>query len=135
MIVRALCIVALPLWAPAMSGASVDSPLPPPIAGMRAQPDVGLPSASRVIIGVAITFALAVGAIVLIRRFAPNAATRWGGGSTSSIKLLARTQLSRTLCAQVVEFESTRILIVEAREGVGLTLLPKSETPGRPPSP
>lgn len=104
----------------------------PGIGGMRSQPDLGLPSATRVVVAVVITLALAAGVIVLLKRLMPGIAAR--RTQAGIIKVLARTNVTNSLHAHVLEIDATRVLIVEGRNGVSLTLLPRADSNEKPPS-
>jgi hypothetical protein len=128
---RGLILVALCLSAAMAAPGALASP--PTIEGMRSQPELALPSVTRVIVAATITLGLAAIAIVLLKRLAPNTAARRTGGGV--IRVLARANVTTGLRAHVVEIDATRVLIVEGRNGVGLTLLPKPDSGERPPSP
>jgi hypothetical protein len=103
------------------------------IEGLRPEPDLPLPSATRVVVAAALTIALAIGALWLLKRWLPRLNARAQNGS-AALKVLGRTSLSRSLRVHVVEIEATRFLIVEGRGGVDLAVLPPAtgdtHTPG-----
>jgi flagellar biogenesis protein FliO len=105
----------------------------PVIGGMSSQPELGLPSMTRVILAVVVTLSLAAAAIVLLKRFLPGTAARRTQGGV--IKVLARTNVTSSLHAHVLEIDSTRVLIVEGRNGVSLTLLPRTDSNEKSASP
>ena len=116
----------------ATEGALAATASSPGISGMHSQPDLGLPSATRVVVSVVITLALAAGAVVLLKRLMPGVAARRTQGGI--IKVLARTNVTNSLHAHVLEIDTTRVLIVEGRSGVSLTLLPRADSNEKPPS-
>jgi hypothetical protein len=133
-IARGLLIATLCLgpWIAGL-GAAPDGPTAPAISGMGAQPELGMPDVTRVILAVVITLGAAAGAIVLLKRWIPGTASRRTGAGV--ITVLARANVTPHLRAHVVEVDTNRVLIVEGRSGVGLTLLPKSGSGDKPASP
>jgi len=85
-----------------------------------------------VVVSVVITLALAAGAVVLLKRLMPGIAARRTQGSI--IKVLARTNVTNSLRAHVLEIDTSRVLIVEGRIGVSLTLLPRADSNEKSPS-
>jgi len=94
----------------------------PVISGMHAQPDLALPSMTRVIVSVIIALALAAAVIYLLKRFLPNIGVR--GVHDGFIKVLGRAHVTARLQAHILQIDSTRVLVVESRHGVNLTVLP-----------
>jgi flagellar biogenesis protein FliO len=99
----------------------------PVITGMHAQPDLALPSMTRVIVSVIIALTLAAGVLYLLKRFLPNIGVR--GVHAGFIKVLGRAHVTAKLQAHILQIDSTRVLVVESRHGVTLTVLP---APGAP---
>jgi flagellar biogenesis protein FliO len=100
----------------------------PAIRGMRAEPDVALPSTSRVIAAVSVTLGLTVGAIWLMKRFWPQAVARRFG--TGVITVVAHANVTPSLRAHIVQIDGARILIVEGKPGIALATLPAAQPPG-----
>jgi flagellar biogenesis protein FliO len=94
----------------------------PVISGMHAQPDLVLPSMTRVFVSVILALALAAGVIYLLKRFLPNIGVR--GVHDGFIKVLGRAHVTPRLQAHILQIDSTRVLVVESRHGVNLTVLP-----------
>jgi flagellar biogenesis protein FliO len=95
------------------------------ISGLQSHPDLPLPSATRVVMAVVVTLALAAGTLVLVKRFLPKYVGRMDyAGNT--IKVLARASISRSLRVHVIEVDASRVLIVEGRGGIELAVLPQS---------
>jgi flagellar biogenesis protein FliO len=103
----------------------------PVISGMHAQPDLAFPSMTRVVVSVVIALALAAGVLYLLKRFLPNIGVR--GVHDGFIKVLGRAHLTPRLQAHVLQIDSTRVLVVEGRHGVNLTVLPGIGSPGADP--
>ena len=101
------------------------------ISGMHAQPDLALPSMTRVIVSVVIALVLAAGVLYLLKRFLPNIGMR--GVHDGFIKVLGRAHLTPRLQAHVLQIDATRVLVVESRNGVDLTILPNTGSPGADP--
>jgi|SRR5580698_1498445 flagellar biogenesis protein FliO len=99
----------------------------PVISGMHAQPDLALPSMTRVIVSVIIALALAAGVLYLLKRFLPNIGVR--GVHDGFIKVLGRAHVTPKLQAHILQIDSTRVLVVESRHGVTLTVLPATAAP------
>jgi hypothetical protein len=98
----------------------------PTIGGMSTQPELPFPSMTRVIVAAVITLGLAAGVLLLLKRYLPSLAARRTNGGV--IKVLARTNVTSSLYAHVIEIDTTRVLIVEGRNGVTLTLLPRTDS-------
>ncbi len=98
------------------------------ISGLQQHPDLPLPSATRVVVAVMVTLALAAGTLVLVKRYLPKYA-RHVDYAGNVIKVLARSSISRTLRVHVIEVDNNRVLIVEGRGGVELTVLPQHQPP------
>ncbi len=98
------------------------------ISGLEAHSDLPMPSLWRVMIAVMVTLALAAGTLVLVKRYLPKWSAWSGrpGVAGHAIKVLARTPISRSLTAHLVEVDAHRVLIVEGRAGIQLTLVPAS---------
>jgi flagellar biogenesis protein FliO len=94
------------------------------VSGLRSEPDLPLPSVFRVVTAALVTIALAAGTLVLLKRFLPKYLGR-ASETGSSIKVLARVNLSRTLQVHLVDVEANRVLIVEGRTGIELAVLPQ----------
>jgi hypothetical protein len=97
------------------------------ISGLETHSDLPIPSVWRVVIAAVVTLALAAGTLVLVKRFLPRWSARLSGGALvagHAIKVLARAPVSRSLTAHLVEVDAHRVLIVEGRSGIELTLLP-----------
>jgi flagellar biogenesis protein FliO len=100
---------------------------------MRAQPDLGLPSMTRVIVAVVVTLGLAGAALVVLKRYMPGIAVRRTPGGL--IKVLGRAHVTANLQVHVLEIEAARVLVVEGRRGLTVTLLPGvSPPPTAPPN-
>jgi flagellar biogenesis protein FliO len=99
----------------------------PIISGMHAQPDLALPSVTRVIVSVIVALALAAAVIYLLKRFLPNIGVR--GAHDGFIKVLGRAHITPKLQAHILQIDSTRVLVVESRHGVNLTVLPATGAP------
>jgi hypothetical protein len=99
------------------------------IGGLQQHPDLPLPSATRVVLAVIVTLALAAGTLVLVKRYLPKYAGRMDYAG-NVIKVVARSNISRSLRVHVIEVDRSRVLIVEGRSGVELAVLPQ-----QPPSP
>ena len=93
----------------------------PVIGGMRGQPDIGLPSMTRVIVAVVITLGLMVGGLVALKRFMPNITMRRTPGNL--VKVLGRAHITPSLQAHVLEIDAARVLVVEGRRGLSVTIL------------
>lgn len=93
----------------------------PAISGMRAQPDLGLPSVTRVIVAIVVTLGVVAAALVMLKRWIPDMALR--RASPGVIKVLGRAHLTPNLHAHLLEVEATRVLVVEGRHGVNVTVL------------
>jgi hypothetical protein len=107
----------------AVATAAAAADLTQRIGGLQPQPDLPMPSMTRVVAAVVVTLALAAGTLMLVKRFLP----KYTGSVDSaghSIKVLARANISRGLQAHLVEVDASRILIVEGRTGIELTVLP-----------
>ncbi len=91
------------------------------IQGLDTQPELSLALILRIVAAMVATLLLAAGSLLLLRRLAPRFATRRLGGD---IKVLAGANVTGHLRAHVIEYDSMRILVVEGRSGIGLTLLP-----------
>ena len=100
----------------------------PVISGMGGQPDAGLPSMGRMIVAVVITLGLMVGALFAMRRYLPNITLRRSPGTL--VKVLGRTHVTPGLQAHVLEIAATRVLVVESRRGLSVTVLPDTLQPG-----
>jgi hypothetical protein len=98
------------------------------ISGLQQHPDLPLPSATRVVMAVIVTLALAAGTLALVKRYLPKYAGRMDY-SGNVIKVLARSSMSRTLRVHVIEVDNNRVLIVEGRGGVELAVLPQHQPP------
>ena len=91
------------------------------IAGMAgAGPE--LPSAARVLGGILVTLALAAGGIVAMKRVLAKTNGRWA--SPQGIRVAGKAILSSSLRAHLLEIDAARVLVVEGRNGIGLTVLP-----------
>jgi flagellar biogenesis protein FliO len=99
----------------------------PVISGMHAQPDLALPSMTRVIVSVIIALALAAAVLYLLKRFLPNIGVR--GVHDGFIKVLGRAHVTPKLQAHILQIDSTRVLVVESRHGVNLAVLPATAAP------
>jgi len=95
------------------------------ISGLQSHPDLPMPGAGRVVAAVVVTLALAAGTLVLAKRYLPKLSGNLDL-SGQAIKVLARTHISRSLTAHLVEVDANRVLIVEGRSGIELTLLPRT---------
>lgn len=97
------------------------------ITGIGSNAGLGLPSAARVLAGIVITLALACGAIVLLKRVLLKADRSW---TSHGIRIVGKAALGSSLRAHLLEVDAARVLVVEGRSGVGLTVLPSpSEQP------
>lgn len=114
--------VALLLSGLAGPAAAASGQPPQHIVGMRAQSGPELPSPLRVVGGIVLTLALAVGGIFVLKRIQAKGGTPW---NTQGIKVLARTTVGPSLRAHVLEIASCRVLVIEGRSGIGVTLLPQ----------
>jgi hypothetical protein len=83
-----------------------------------------MPSMTRVVMAAMVTIALAAGTLVLVKRVLPRYTGRVNH-SGDTIKVLARTSISRSLSAHLIEVDATRVLVVEGRTGIELTVLPR----------
>jgi flagellar biogenesis protein FliO len=97
----------------------------PAISGMHAQPDLGLPSMTRVVVAIIVTLGVVVAALVVFKRWLPDLAPR--RPNTGVIKVLGRTHVTPALQAHLLEVGATRVLVVESRHGVNLTVLPAAD--------
>lgn len=102
------------------------------IQGLHAQPELSFAIILRIVAAMAVTLLLAAGSLILLRRFAPRFSARRLGGD---VKVLGGANITRDLRAHVIEYDSIRILVVEGRSGIGLTVLshPSRSDPGNPP--
>src|SRR5437764_11724654 len=91
----------------------------PVIAGMHAQPDIGLPGIARVLVSVTIVLMLAAIVIYVLKRFLPGIGMR--GTHDGVIKVLGRAHIAPKLQAHILQVDSTRVLVVESRHGVNIT--------------
>ena len=82
-------------------------------------PDLGFPSAGRVVFGFLVTAGLAVGAAWVLRRWWPAFARP--RTSTTSIRTVDRSAVSASLNVYVLEVDGARYLVAEGRSGVALT--------------
>jgi hypothetical protein len=83
---------------------------------------LAFPSVARVVAGFVITALIAAGAALALRKAWPLLSSR--ATSSANIRPLGRTALSRTLTVHLVEIEGVRVLMVEGRGTVGMTVLP-----------
>lgn len=98
------------------------------IAGLTGAGGLALPSPMRVVAGVAITLVLALGGILALRRVLMKAEGRW---SPQGIKVLGKAVLGPSIRAHLLEVDASRVLVVEGRGGIGVTLLPAREQGGK----
>lgn len=89
----------------------------------QGQDIVELPSMGRVIFAFLLVAALAVGASMLLRRFAPQLTRVSQAGS--AMRVVDRATLSAGLRVHLVEVAGERVLIAENRGGVTLLQLDK----------
>ncbi len=104
------------------------------ISGLQDHPDLPMPGAGRIIIAVLVTLALALGSLVLAQRYLPKL-LRSPEFAGHNIKVLARAPISRSVTAHLVQVDTQRVLVVEGRAGIELTVLPaavNSESQPRP---
>ena len=128
---RALYSTVAGLVAVATSYAAVAADVTQHISGLQPHPDLPLPSAARVVTAVVVTLALAAGTLVLVKRYLPKYAGRVGYAG-NVIKVVAHSSISRSLRVHVIEVDTNRVLIVEGRGGIGLTVL--HQPPPQPPA-
>lgn len=81
-----------------------------------------LPSAARVLGGILVTLALAAGGIVAMKRVLAKTSGRWT--SPHGIRIAGKAVLGSSLRAHLLEIDAARVLVVEGRNGIGLTVLP-----------
>lgn len=79
----------------------------------------------RVVAGVVITLGLALGGIVALKKILLKTDGRF---SSQGMKILGRAVLGTSLRAHLLEVDASRVLVVEGRSGIALTVLP-GETP------
>lgn len=113
------------LLLPALSCAAqlADPAAPKPRFGTSVD-ELGFPSLGRVILVFVLTVALAVGAVLVMRRFWPALLKR--KSAASSIRTLDRAAICATLTLHVVEVEGVKMVVAEGRAGVSLALLPST---------
>jgi hypothetical protein len=87
------------------------------------------PSMGRVVLVFLITSALAVGAIVLLRRHLPKLAGTFV--SAGQMKILDRTTLLGGTRVHLIEIGEHTVLVADSRHGVALTVLNKSIDPNQ----
>lgn len=80
-----------------------------------------MPSPMRVVAGVVITLALALGGIVALKKMLLKADGRW---SSQGIRILGKAALGPSVRAHLLQVDTTRVLVIEGRSGIGVTLLP-----------
>ena len=97
------------------------------IGGMSGSGGLELPSAMRIVGGVLLTLALAVGGIVALRRVLLKTDSRW---TSPGIRLLGKAIVTPSLRAHLLEVDASRILVVEGRSGIGMTVLPRQDVGG-----
>lgn len=81
---------------------------------------LALPSVTRMLTGIVITLALAFGGIVAMKRVLLRTDRRW---VSHGIKVVGRASLG-SVRAHLLEVDASRVLVVEGRSGIGLTVLP-----------
>jgi flagellar biogenesis protein FliO len=91
------------------------------IVGMSGGGGLALPSVTRVAAGVLVTLALAFGGIMVMKRILLKTDGRW---SPHGFRILGKAILGPSLRAHLIEVEAARVLVVEGRTGIGLTVLP-----------
>lgn len=119
------------LVVPTLAYATLTDPAAPKTRFGTSVDELGFPSLGRLVLGFALTVVLAVGAVVVMRRFWPALLQRKNAGS--GIRSLDRASVSATLTVHLVEVEGVRIVIAEGRSGVSVALLPalqSSTSPG-----
>jgi hypothetical protein len=117
------------------SAPAADSPpaVPTHIAGLRTEPNLPMPSATRVIVVAFLTIALAAGTLLVVKRGLPRNFLRTDR-TPAALKVVTRASLSRSLHLHVVEFEADRILIVEGRSGLEVAVLKAPAATAEPPA-
>lgn len=75
----------------------------------------------RVVAGVVITLVLALGGIVALKKMLLKTHSRW---NAHGIKILGKAALGPSVRAHVLQVDASRVLVVEGRGGIGITLLP-----------
>ena len=113
---------------PALAFAALADPAAPKARFGTSVEQLGFPSLGRVVVVFVLTVALAVGAVVVLRRFWPTLLKR--KNPASGIRSLDRTALSATLTVHVVEVEGVKMVVADGRNGVSVTILPAT-----PPAP
>lgn len=91
------------------------------IEGMTGGGGLALPSVTRMLTGIVITLALAFGGIVAMKRVLLRTDGRW---AFHGIKVVGRASLGSSVRAHLLEVGASRVLVVEGRSGIGLTVLP-----------
>ena len=127
---RALYATLAGLLAIATGYAAVAADAAQHISGLEQHPDLPLPSATRVVMAVIVTLALAAGMLVLVKRYLPKYLGRVDA-TGNMIKVLARSSISRSLHVHLVEVDGSRVLIVDGRGGTELAVLPESRSQAR----
>jgi len=80
----------------------------------------------RVVAGVVITLVLALGGIVALKKMLLKADGRW---SSHGIRILGKAALGPSVRAHLLQVDASRVLVVEGRGGLGVTLLPPPSVP------
>jgi flagellar biogenesis protein FliO len=91
------------------------------IAGLTQTGGMPLPSAMRVVAGVLITLGLALGGIVALKKLLLKTDGRF---SSQGMRILGRAVLGSSLRAHLLQVEASRVLVVEGRSGIAITVLP-----------
>lgn len=98
------------------------------IAGLPGGGGLALPSPMRVVAGVVITLVLALGGIIALKKMLLKAdGGRW---SSHGIKILGKAALGPAVRAHLLQVDASRVLVVEGRGGIGVTLLPPAPEQG-----
>lgn len=115
------------LMLPALAFAALADPSAPQARFGTSVDQLGFPSLGRVVVVFVLTVALAVGAVVVLRRFWPTLLKR--KNTATAIRSLDRTAISATLTVHVVEVEGVKMVVADGRNGVSIAILPATQLP------
>jgi hypothetical protein len=92
----------------------------------RGDDAIGVPSVGRVLLAFAVTAALAVGIVFMLKRAMPKFGASSAAGSV--MRVVDRIHVSRTLQLHLLRINEQTVLVAESRTGVAIQVMPVAPT-------